>query len=689
MSKGQRTYVYLAALVSGLALLFSAVVLSNWASGQWAAGALYPLPAGVLAQPPLTPWLWIGVVALVLWLIHATFAARSARQETAEGLANRYSSQRKAYLYLMQLGALGVCLVEGQRLVSDLLARFMRQPNSDAAAGSGTILGAGIGLVIGFAAWAFFRRRTLRDGDYGHEEGRAAIWRRLYFYLALGLGLALTVYGAAQLLRVMLGLGGELVLGRLPTPAASRATVVSALTAMALGLPLMVLAWHGINQTIDMVPQAEINAPSRILFLRAIAFFATATTLLSLTYVLWQLFMVTFGQRVGVDYILPGDALTTALAITPVAVALWLAAAGALQNDAALGDESRGAAIFRRAHFYVIVAACLAGFWYGATQLLRAIFPLALDAFSSADVVAPVSVVQLGLTAALLLVAAPAWWGHWWPLQVRANRFTADGFEERASVLRRGYLAVVIIVASALILVALGMIVFTLVGGRPANATDGSTLLMSSALAVGLVAVGWWALHVLTLRSDRLAQATWLRVQASLPGPVEFVIPADGSRSFAREELTPLAPASPEMDATAAVPAAPVIVVVDGADGALGVSIMEALRAALPGVIVAPHGLTVPARQAMQDDAANASALPDALKWAAVIIMASDDLPARGEGVSPDYELQSALESGRAQVLLLPPRRAHYRWVGAPDWPMERWIQYVVSEAARALQTGA
>ena len=75
MSKGQRTYVYLAALVSGLALLFSAVVLSNWAAGQWAVGALYPLPTGALSQPPLTPWLWIGAAALVLWVIHATIAA--------------------------------------------------------------------------------------------------------------------------------------------------------------------------------------------------------------------------------------------------------------------------------------------------------------------------------------------------------------------------------------------------------------------------------------------------------------------------------------------------------------------------------------------------------------------------------------------------------------------------------------
>jgi succinate dehydrogenase/fumarate reductase cytochrome b subunit len=122
MSSGQRTYVYLAALISGLALLVSAVVLADWVTGQWATGVLFPSDPGKVTQRPLSPWLWVGALSLVIWLIHATIAARAARQETAEGLADRHSSQRKAYLYLMQLAALIVCLAEGGRLVSDFLA---------------------------------------------------------------------------------------------------------------------------------------------------------------------------------------------------------------------------------------------------------------------------------------------------------------------------------------------------------------------------------------------------------------------------------------------------------------------------------------------------------------------------------------------------------------------------------------
>jgi len=43
MSRGQRTYVYLAALISGLPLLVSAVVLADWVTGQWADGRSVPI----------------------------------------------------------------------------------------------------------------------------------------------------------------------------------------------------------------------------------------------------------------------------------------------------------------------------------------------------------------------------------------------------------------------------------------------------------------------------------------------------------------------------------------------------------------------------------------------------------------------------------------------------------------------
>lgn len=662
MSKPQRIYVYLVALVAGLALFASSLKLGRWVAGQAAVGQLLPLDAATLGRPPFMPWWWVGLGALVLWAVHWALASRAAEQPEERG-----SAARKAYLYLMQMAALFVCLLQGRLLVGDFVARFLRRPPDQLLQWPGGLLSAGVGLMIGVACWAFHRWVVLRDGDFGCEEPDAASWRRLYFTVAVATGVALTLGGAIQLLRAVLGLGGDLALGGLPSGMAWRDTIVAALTALALGMPLSVLAWHGANQPVQIAPQVEVNALSRLLFLRGGAFLSTAAALGSVLFVLQRLFLVVFGRRMGEVETLWSDGLTLALAVAPVSVAAWLAFAGALQNDAALGDESLRAAQLRRLQFYTIAAAALAGLWYGMTQLLRVILPLAVDVFSSLDLGMPVSVERLSLAAALVILGAPAWWGHWWPQQVRARAFTAEGFAERASPIRQLYQGAVVAIASALILISLGLIVFTLFGGRLASlGPDGTVVLVTGALATGLVALTWWTVHFLSLRADRQSQAVWLRVQASLP--------AEGPRTIPRETLAPIG-----------VEIAPVqpIVIVDGDDGAIGVALVRALRAALPQATVWPLGLTAAAQAAMtQALGAGAASLPapEALAAAAVLIGPSDAL-------TPERvpQLAAALTGGGTHVLLLPPRDPRLRWIAAPDWPIERWIEYAVTEAGAAI----
>ena len=37
-------------------------------------------------------------------------------------------------------------------------------------------------------------------------------------------------------------------------------------------------------------------------------------------------------------------------------------------------------------------------------------------------------------------------------------------------------------------------------------------------------------------------------------------------------------------------------------------------------------------------------------------------------------------------LLLLPPRDSRLRWVAAPDWPLEQWIENAVIEIADAVK---
>ncbi len=521
MSRSRRIYVYGMALVAGWILLIALLVTSRRAFVEWSAGRLRPLDAGMLELSPLMPWLWIGLAAGVLWLFHWLLAQQAAKSDTEAGLADRASAARKAYLYAMQFAALVACLLQGEQSAGDGIARFLRQPPERLTPWPTNVLAAAASLVIGLVFWAYHRRVTLADGDFGREAGSAASWRRAYFYVMTATGVALMLLGTVELLRAGLGLGGDLILSTLPGAPTWRSAVAHALTLLVVGTPLAVLAWNGANQPVRAAPEREINALSRVLFLRGGAFLSTAAALVSLGYVLRQVFLVAFGLRIGQVEALWTTRLVTMVALAPVAVAAWVAFAGALQNDAVRGGEGARAARLRRLHFYFISSVSLVALWYGLTQLLQVILPLALDALSALEAGLSVSADRLSLAAALVLVGAPAWWGHWWPQQVRARQFTADGAVERVSALRRLYLYVVIGAATLLVLISLGLMIYALAGGTLRRAAPvGTVVLVSGALATGLVALTVWLVHVMAMRADRLTQLAWVNVQPALAAKV-------------------------------------------------------------------------------------------------------------------------------------------------------------------------
>jgi hypothetical protein len=49
-------------------------------------------------------------------------------------------------------------------------------------------------------------------------------------------------------------------------------------------------------------------------------------------------------------------------------------------------------------------------------------------------------------------------------------------------------------------------------------------------------------------------------------------------------------------------------------------------------------------------------------------------------------ELAAALAASPAQKFLLPPHDSRLRWVAAPDWPLELWVEYAVAEMAEYLR---
>jgi hypothetical protein len=94
-------------------------------------------------------------------------------------------------------------------------------------------------------------------------------------------------------------------------------------------------------------------------------------------------------------------------------------------------------------------------------------------------------------------------------------------------------------------------------------------------------------------------------------------------------------------------------------------------------------GLNTAAQAAMVKvlGGASTAAPPDAPARATLIIGTSDMVVPGGLGGEVSAQLAAALAAGPGRKLLLPPRELSLRWVAAPDWSEERWIENAVIEA--------
>jgi hypothetical protein len=448
-------------------------------------------------------------------------------------------------------------------------------------------------------------------------------------------------------------------------------------TALVIGIPLAVFIWSTASRLAAGAPVREHGALSRVTLLHAGLVFGTAASLASTAYLLQQGLLVVTGGSANA-----GPAwsnLITPLACLPVSLVGWLAFASAARHTVVLSQAAPGAVAVRRSTFYLLAAAGLVTFSFGMALLWRVIL--------SGVAGSPVGRFSLG--AALVLVGAPAWWGYWWPRQVRARQAGVQGIDERNSVARKTYLYG-IIGAMAVVLV-LPLVAFALQGGKGsvAAAVAGTT----GALAAGGIALFWLITHLLVMRGDRRWRAADRPEPAAAPPPEVAALPAQpalagaaltaGARSFRREDLAALA-------ASAAF-AAPVkytrraVVVVDGGNGGLGASLLAALHNALPETPLWPVGLNPGAQAAMLaalGDAAPSTVPSDALARASAILGPTDLLLPGGLGGEVDAQLLADLASSPARLILLPPRDPRLRWVAAPEWPDERWVENAVIEVS-------
>ena len=421
--------------------------------------------------------------------------------------------------------------------MADVIKLGFGLPDADPTPVSARLVALAVGAVIALIFWGYLRWETVRDGDFGRESSRAANWRRAYFYLAALAGSTLAMVGAGESVRrLILALTNSSARGE-----GWQVLLANCLAALAIGAPLAFAAWGTANRLARNAPALEMNALSRVLLRYGDLLFGTLATLLAAGYLLAQVLMLALGRLLGPYW-------PTALAYLPVGLITWLICAPAIRLDVALGGETARTATIRRLVRYTVAGLALAAFWLGLTEFVRLILLAVLRVRPADPAVAAAWWTRFAYAAAMVFVAAPAWWGHWWSQQVRARGAGPAGHAERASGIRQFYLYAVTLVGAAITLAALGLAVFLFLNRNETGAM-GTRAALAGAGAAAVVSLLWAAAHGLTLRGDArwLAadQAANARVAAAArvaadAEPTKVAIAA-APRSYRREDLAAVA----------------------------------------------------------------------------------------------------------------------------------------------------
>ncbi len=503
----RRVYFYLVVLIASTAALYAVGELLGALAQAWLGQrGVVAFGDGSYLRRTIASSAGILVVSAPLFLVH--WRAIGA---TLERPGERGAGMRKFFLYVASAIALTVLLVQSAQLIEGVA--FL-------ALGGGTrasrilpsvwLQHLGLGLTAGLLL--FYWQWALRqDGDFGVEEGSAAVWRQIFLLGATLAGLALLVFGSAGLVDALLRRTLDVVAPGVGIGWFAR-NVSVAIAQLLVGAPLARTTWSSWRAICARNPDEESTILWR-LFLYVAVIGGALATLIPATIVLRRLLLWAFDALSGsnIDLLI---GLTRPLAFVPAGILIWRAFAAQLRRlearDAALEAEGRiaaqgAAATVRRIYHYAVAATGLVLLWIGAVQIVQVL----LDALLTASTVVGSGLWRQPLANGLSLVAvgAPVWAIYWRTVQSEAGRPAPFGPAERSSLPRRVYLYGVCLAGALVILFFLAQVLyrfFLVLMGDAWSSFAGPQL--AEDLARSAIAAILWGVHLFALRADmRLA----------------------------------------------------------------------------------------------------------------------------------------------------------------------------------------
>jgi hypothetical protein len=437
----RRLYFYLVTLVSLEVVVWALISLARSIFDQ----SLADILAGGLA---------FILVALPVFLFHWRFVQREAAADNEE----RFSGVRALFLYTAWI-SLAVPVVHSLlSIVLRALAILFDVNRMAVAIGGEQSWTDNIVAILVNAVLAGYIYSVLQqDWQANPSEEAFPIVRRLNRLLWVIYGLGLTYAGVVQILLYIVEKIESASFG-----SGQDSLLVNGLGLILVGIPLWLYCWR-IVKTSSSQPQ-ERHAQLRTAVLYGLTLLAACATLFAAGSALMFLFRIAFIESETFKTVW-GDLGTTISVMLP-SLAVWAYHWNTLKKDIAELPGEAQQHTQRRLYFYLLSLAGMV-FTFIALQLL---ITLIVDVLFCSPEQSGVRQVctrllenQLPDLISALLVSVPLWVLHWRPTQNRATRGDDIGENARASLLRRGYLYLVLFVGVIGAMVTTGWLLYELI----------------------------------------------------------------------------------------------------------------------------------------------------------------------------------------------------------------------------------
>ena len=593
----RRVYFYLLSLISIQVVLWAVINLVRTIfSGELITGVVDWLAGGIA----------FVLVGMPIFLMHWTTIQREVRQD--QDVEERNSRVRSVFLYAALLST-GIPI---SFAIMAILNRLFTQAfglSATVAVLGGTqthtdnLIAAAANLMVLVYFWRVLKNDWVSDPN---NEDRREI-SRLHRYLWMVYGLGLLTFGTHQALRYIFT--KPLDFGR-----SAEWGLAAGLTLIVVGLPIWLTAWSIIQRSLARVQERQS-------MLRLVVFYLL--TLGSLGFTLVSLGSLAANGLRWVfqveSWTLPAfiDLQASQLSTLVLMGTLWAYFDRSLWGTVrAVEDELRQAAL-RRIYTSVLSLGGLIASFVGLILLFGAVieglFTLSIGGLGG----------MLSDALAVLIIGLPLWLRFWMEIQRETTRNGEIGVHGRRSVLRKGYLY----------------------------------LVLFSTVVGAMLSSGWWIYGVLNALLGSIPSDFWLNFALQLRIAAVFgvfllyhlkVLRADG-----REARHILGVRNANF---------PILVLQVG-EMSLGGKIVDAIQHKLPSIPVRLHRL-------------DQSPLEDNMREARAIVMAAP------LAVTPPDALRSYLSEYSGKCIVVPVPTENWFWLGAPARSEQRLAQ----ETAAAVQ---